>query len=184
MVTTGNPRILLSVHVSPCLCVYFSAHTYQPLPGFFLTFQSFARSCPEAQRDLLASFACKVERALLWPWVASRQSLPCGLPDWASQQPSLFPTCWGGAWQHSAQHLKVLSISSLPHWGSTFCRAAGWQGQTRPIHKDPSDRQTKGMDKILKRLSWGCRVSNAGIAMLLALYKYPIKQKYGEPINK
>lgn len=144
MVTVGSPCILLSVHVSPCLCVYFSSHTYHPLPGLFLTFQAFSRSCPEAQRDLLASFACKVEHALLWAWGASRQPLPCGLPDWASQQPSLFPTCWGGAWQHSEQHLKVLSISSLPDWGQPSAEQQVGKDKRDPFTKTPlrqPDRQ-------------------------------------------
>lgn len=128
--------------LSLCLHVYFSAHTYQLLLGF-LTFQSFARSCPGAQRDLLASFACKVERATLWAWGASRQPLPCGLPDWASQQPSIFPTCWGGAWQHSAQHLKVLSISPLPDWGQPFEKQQVGKDKHDPFTKTPPqpDRQ-------------------------------------------
>lgn len=135
MVTVRNLWFILPVQVSPCPCVFLSRHINR-CQGFFLTFHSFARSCLEAQRGLLASFACKVEHALLWAWGASRQPLPCGLPDLTSQQPSLFPTCWGGAWQPSAQHLKVLSIYSLPRLGSTFSRAVGWQGQTRPIYKD------------------------------------------------
>lgn len=45
--------------------------------------------------------------------VPSRQPVPCGLSDWAHQKPFLFPTCWGGAWQHSATHLKVCQSS---HW--------------------------------------------------------------------
>lgn len=75
-------------------CLSLQPHAYQLPAGLIVTFAQF---CPEAQRNLLASFACKVQHAPLWVWGASRQPVPCGLPDLASQQPSLFPTCWGRA---------------------------------------------------------------------------------------
>lgn len=108
--------------------LYFSLHAYQPPAGLIVTFAQF---CPEAHRNLLASFACKVQHAPLWVWGASRQPVPCGLPDLASQQPSLFPTCWGGAHILST----VLDIGrccqSFPpsNWGQ------------------PSDKQQVGKDK-------------------------------------
>lgn len=49
------------------------------------------------------------------------------------------------------------------------------------MHKDSPqlERQTKGMTKILKRLSQGCRVSYAAFAELLPLHKHLIKQHRG-----
>lgn len=141
--------------MSLCVSVYFSAHTYQPLAGFFLTFQSFAWSCPEAQRDLLASFACKVECAPLWAWGASRQPLPCGLPNWTSQQPSLFPSCWGGAWQHSVQHLKVLSISPLPDWGQPSEEQQVGKDKHDPFTKPPPSQTDKWHGQDIKKAHTG-----------------------------
>ena len=137
-------------HVSVCI----SQHTHKRCQGSSWVF---ARSCPEAQRDLLASFACKVECALLWAWGASRQPLPCGLPDWASQKkPSLFPTCWGGAWQHRAQHLKALSISSVPGWGQPSEEQQVGKDKHDPFTKTPLSQTDKGeMGEILKKGSYG-----------------------------
>lgn len=52
-------------------------------------------------------------------WGASRQPLPSGLAACCNSHPSglTLPYLLGGAWQHSAQELEVLSISHLPDWG-------------------------------------------------------------------
>lgn len=120
----------------PHVCVYFSAHTYQPLPGFFLTFQSFARSCPEAQRDLLASFACKVERALS-VGVRCLQTAPPLWPARLSQPAALTLPLPAGVGHDSTVRNILRSCQSLqcPDWGQP--------SEEQQVGKDKHDPFTK-----------------------------------------
>ena len=168
MVTVGNPWLLLSVHVSPCLCVCISQHTHiqrcqgsswlfrvlhdrvQRHRGIFwlhLHVKWSALFCGrEVPPDSPSPVACQAEAAS-----SPHSSLPAGV----------------GHDSTARNIFKVLSISSLPGWGQPSEEQQVGKDKHDPFTKTPlsqADRQKARRD--IKKTHTGlrsikCRDSNA-----------------------
>ncbi len=111
----------------------------------------------EVPPDSPSPVACQTEQAS-----SPHSSLPAGMGHDSTVRNIL----WSCQSLHCPTGVSLLKSSRLARTNKTH-------SQRLPSAR----REKKSIDKILKKLPQGSWVSNVGIAMLLALYKYLIKQK-------
>lgn len=155
--------ILLSIHLSPCLCVYFSAHAHRALPGFGLTF--FYNSCWRHRGNFWLHLHVK------WSMLLCGCEVPPDSPSPVARQTELqlpsspsFPPSAGMG--HDSHNILRCCQSFHCSTGVNLLKSSRL-ARTNMTHAEglPTAWLTKGMKKTLKG-SHSAAVSYSAIAIL------------------